>query len=29
MYPLADIAAARRAFEHGGIAGKHVVAVSA
>jgi len=29
VYPLADIAAAHRAFERGGIAGKHVVAVSA
>ncbi|BCL33407.1 NAD(P)-dependent alcohol dehydrogenase [Streptomyces aurantiacus] len=29
VYPLADIAAAHRAFERGGISGKHVVVVSA
>ncbi|MFE7932208.1 NAD(P)-dependent alcohol dehydrogenase [Streptomyces sp. NPDC057456] len=29
VYPLADIAAAHKAFEHGGVVGKHVIAVSA
>ncbi|ADJ43241.1 NADPH:quinone reductase and related Zn-dependent oxidoreductase [Amycolatopsis mediterranei S699] len=28
VYPLADIAAAHQAFEHGGVLGKHVLAVS-
>ncbi|KPI09202.1 NADPH:quinone reductase [Actinobacteria bacterium OK074] len=29
VYPLADVAAAHRAFERGGVVGKHVVAVAA
>ena len=28
VYPLTDIAAAHQAFEHGGVLGKHVLAVS-
>lgn len=28
VYPLTDIAAAHQAFERGGVAGKHVVAVA-
>ncbi|WP_410618728.1 NADP-dependent oxidoreductase [Amycolatopsis sp. cmx-8-4] len=28
VYPLADIAAAHKAFEHGGVMGKHVLAVT-
>ncbi|MFD9435685.1 NADP-dependent oxidoreductase [Streptomyces sp. NPDC060002] len=29
VYPLADVAAAHKAFERGGVVGKHVIAVSA
>jgi NADPH:quinone reductase-like Zn-dependent oxidoreductase len=28
VYPLADVVSAHRAFEEGGVVGKHVIAVS-